>query len=575
MVEHTLFYAFFSFLTALTSSLVAILLWQRRHAPGGLPLFGFMLALFVWSGSYGIFWLSTSPENQVFWLNCTYFGVVATPITFIIFTLEYTNRQHWLNRYVIGVLFVELVVTLILVWTDPQHQLFFGGKRLPSTSKIFDGGIWFWFHIVFSYTSIALVIVLLIRTYWRSQKIYRQQIPMMIFAVTLPWVSNLLSLLNLNPLPQLDLTPIAFTATGILITYAVFYKRLFDYVPIARDTVMETIHEPVFVLDNFNRIVDLNPSARCLLNEIGGQNYGSVIGESFKTCFPSLMDWTPIEGATNELELRVGEQTRYYEHSVSCLMDQRQRQQGRVFIFNDVTRRKEMQARELEIRLQRERTRMLSEFIRTVSHEFRTPLAIINSTAYLTARLPEADKRIEKAKFIEHSVQRIAKLIDMMLMMTALATSSGQFLLIDVGAALQTVARDFPPDPNQPTIKWLIPGMLPKIKGESQYLEAAVKQIIDNACRYTPPDGQVEVIAYATHEQVIIEVKDTGMGISPSDLPNIFNTFWRYDHAHSTPGLGVGLSIVERSIRLHKGTIDVQSEVGKGSVFRICLPLAA
>lgn len=573
MTASTALYAFLLLLTASISAAAAILLWQRRVVLSAKPLLGLVIALCLWSASYSAFWLSTTPERQIFWLNVTYFGVVATPVLVLLFALTYTHREHRVTRSLVVWLSVEPVITLVLLWTDPLHELFFGGKRSAGSSTILDGGIGFWVHVIYSYALILYAIALLVQAYRRSRQPYRDQVGMMLFAVSLPLIGNVLSILNLSPFHNLDLTPVSFTVSTLIIGYALFYKRLFDIVPIARDKVMETIQEPVFVLDTTLRIIDLNPAAKRVLDHVSTRPYKSYIGESMSTFFASITQLDPADTLRRELQLMIDGQRRDYEYRLSPLLDAQQLQQGMVVVFNDITRHKQARAREIEIQLEKERTRVITEFIRMASHEFRTPLANINASAYLAARVSDLEKRIEKAKVIERHVAQITRLTDMMLLMTAVEVTPPVLHPVNVGALLHELAQDFKPTPEQPVLKVEIAAHLPNVQGNATFLSAAVAQMLDNARRFTPPQGTVTLRAYSVDHSISIEVEDTGMGIHAQDLPYIFDTFWRHDTAHSTPGLGLGLSITEKIVNLHSGKVHVTSEVGKGSLFRVTLPV--
>jgi signal transduction histidine kinase len=110
--------------------------------------------------------------------------------------------------------------------------------------------------------------------------------------------------------------------------------------------------------------------------------------------------------------------------------------------------------------------------------------------------------------------------------------------------------------------------------GEQDYLIDAVGQLLDNARRFTPPDGTITLATGADNGHVWIEVRDTGPGISEKMLSTIFETFWREDVAHSTPGFGLGLSISKKIIEMHGGTLEVHSVPRQGSTFRALLPAA-
>jgi signal transduction histidine kinase len=114
---------------------------------------------------------------------------------------------------------------------------------------------------------------------------------------------------------------------------------------------------------------------------------------------------------------------------------------------------------------------------------------------------------------------------------------------------------------------------LPVVNGYPAHLRMAIRNLIENAARYSKSDVPIFLRAFAQDADVIIEVEDEGIGISQESIGHIFETFWRSDEAHTTPGFGLGLAITRKVVDLHGGRIEVTSEVGKGSLFRIRLPV--
>jgi len=114
----------------------------------------------------------------------------------------------------------------------------------------------------------------------------------------------------------------------------------------------------------------------------------------------------------------------------------------------------------------------------------------------------------------------------------------------------------------------------PRVLGDAQWLKQAVINLLDNAIRYTPPGGEVTVRLRATDEGVAISVEDTGPGIESQHVPHLFERFYRADFARARDcgGTGLGLPIVKGIADAHGGTITLETEVGKGSVFTLLLP---
>lgn len=246
-------------------------------------------------------------------------------------------------------------------------------------------------------------------------------------------------------------------------------------------------------------------------------------------------------------------------------------------IVRDITELKQARQREFELALEKERVRLLHQFIENASHEFRTPLSVINSSAFIMVRSDDMNRRQEKADMIDHQIKRIARLVDMLLLMSQIEGEiSIETTLVDMKQVVERASQevrvvrgDFP------CLKLNIQPNLPPIKGTASYLVTALIQILDNAYRFTPKDGQIDVSLRLEANFVCCEIEDTGQGISQDSLPHIFETFWRQDSAHSTPGFGLGLPIAQRILSHYGGTIEVKSTLGVGSTFCLKFPVAS
>ena len=110
---------------------------------------------------------------------------------------------------------------------------------------------------------------------------------------------------------------------------------------------------------------------------------------------------------------------------------------------------------------------------------------------------------------------------------------------------------------------------------DAKSLERAISAILDNAIKFSPDGGNVLVEVCSDDRQVWIKIKDHGVGISPEALPRIFERFYHLDQIgeHMFRGAGIGLSIARQVIEQHQGTIEVETETGKGSIFTTCLPI--
>jgi len=244
-------------------------------------------------------------------------------------------------------------------------------------------------------------------------------------------------------------------------------------------------------------------------------------------------------------------------------------------IVRNITERKQAQQHELALALEKERVNLLSAFVQNAAHEFRTPLTIIGSSAYLLSLSDDPAYRTQKVEGITTQVNRITNLVDMLLLLTKIESQGVEPLAeVDLHHVLEVVcwkagnAYDA-----TPKLQREEEANLPPVWGNVEYLTEALRQILDNAYHFTPPDGVITVRAGANTAEIWIEIQDTGAGIAQDKLPHVFETFWRQDESRSTPGFGLGLAIAHQIITHHGGQVSVSSNKGQGTCFRITLPL--
>jgi diguanylate cyclase (GGDEF)-like protein/PAS domain S-box-containing protein len=322
--------------TGLVSSVIAWLAW-RRNTPGSRGLAILMTALVIWSLTYAAHWAAKTPQVQMFWLDATYFGVLVVPTAFFIFAIQYTGRERWLTSKNAVLLSIEPLTTLIILWTDPWHGLFYAGQR--SSNAILDGGPMFWFNLVYSFGLILAAIFLVAKMYLQSQSIYRDQALAILTAALIPFTGILLGLFGLSPLPGLDITPFLFGVSGLVFANSLYRQHLLDLAPIARDVLMESMQDGLLVIDERNRIVDVNPAARLMLGD-EKTRIGSLLEDSLPIWSEETHRLDEVKDESR-VELRLaGNQNRYAELIVTKLQDGYGRLVGRLLVFRDVTERK-------------------------------------------------------------------------------------------------------------------------------------------------------------------------------------------------------------------------------------------
>jgi heavy metal sensor kinase len=218
----------------------------------------------------------------------------------------------------------------------------------------------------------------------------------------------------------------------------------------------------------------------------------------------------------------------------------------------------------------------IRQFSTDVSHELRTPLTVVRGqleVALFTAQNVE-QYREAMAEALE-GVDRLSNIVRALLMLSQ--AESGQLVLQKTHLDLAEVARDLVDQHQIPAEAEgvRLSAELPEpclIYADRIQIERMLSNLLGNAIKYTPAGGAVTVKLHCEDHQVKLIVEDTGVGIAPDHLPHIFDRFYRVPSADPEKGLGLGLSFVAWIVKAHGGTIDVQSELQKGTRFIVTLP---
>lgn len=268
-------------LIALALSAYVFLTHKQHDSPGARTFSGFMLSTGVWSLATALTTLSDY-YGQVFWAKVSYIAIATLPPLWFIFVLQ---QRGALRKSLVAWLFVIPVLTILLVWTNDFHHVFWLDTNFNQTvtPPAFETvrGFWFWgVHTLYSYGLLVSSIVLLLWQLRNTPPSQRGQLVLLVGAVSAPLVVNALYIMGFQLLGSVDPTSLTFAVSGIFIALALFRYKLLQLEPIAFRTVFENLPDAIIVLDTKQTIVSINTAAKGMLGNnahLVGKNISSVI----------------------------------------------------------------------------------------------------------------------------------------------------------------------------------------------------------------------------------------------------------------------------------------------------------
>jgi two-component system phosphate regulon sensor histidine kinase PhoR len=218
------------------------------------------------------------------------------------------------------------------------------------------------------------------------------------------------------------------------------------------------------------------------------------------------------------------------------------------------------------------------DFISNISHELRTPLASLQALVD-TLRGGALDDPPAARRFLdrmETEVEALTQMVQELLELSRIESGQAPMRLIPTPVAdvvFPPVERLRPQAERAGlSITIDLPPDLPPVLADAERAQQVITNIVHNAIKFTPSGGQMTLSAQPVGEDVIVSVRDTGVGIPPEDLPRIFERFYKADRARSGGGTGLGLAIAKHIVQAHGGRIWAESVEGKGSIFYVALP---
>jgi two-component system phosphate regulon sensor histidine kinase PhoR len=329
--------------------------------------------------------------------------------------------------------------------------------------------------------------------------------------------------------------------------------------------IVQEMSDGLLIVDASGRVQLVNPAAENMFGLKRGESVGHTLAEVLRHHhFVELWQRCRDTGQTQNATLEIGARRLYLQSVVTPL---NQASPGSaLMLFTNLTRQRHLET-------------VRRDFISNISHELRTPLASLKA---LTETLQEGALEDPPAarRFLgrmETEVDALSQMVSELLELSRIESgrvplqlqptlpedilkSAADRLRLQAERAGLKISIDCPPD-------------LPEIQADETRLVQVMVNLMHNAIKFTPPGGSITVKAAQLPEEILFSVQDTGVGIPASDLPRIFERFYKADRARSSGGTGLGLAIARHTIELHDGKIWAESGEGEGSTFYFTIPI--
>lgn len=326
------------------------------------------------------------------------------------------------------------------------------------------------------------------------------------------------------------------------------------------NTIIDSMNEGMVLLNPKGKVISINPSARKLLDARQDCVGADMLSLSRNLDLQEILS-KALQGEAGERIIELHGEC--YQADASPILSDHTVKGAALFFFNVTEKEKAEQIRR--------------EFTANVSHELKTPLHSISGYAELLKNdMVKKEDQIPFAGKIYEEAQRMIRLVEDIISLSHLdeGAKDMQWEMTDLYGLAETAVQSLETEAATAHVTLTLSGTPAALNGIPQLLYSIIYNLCDNAVKYNRENGTVEVSVQNNSTEIILSVRDTGIGIAPEHQERIFERFYRIDKSHSKEvgGTGLGLSIVKHAAKIHHAKVDVDSIMGKGTTITVEFP---
>ena len=513
-------------------------------------------------------------NTSMFFINICYIGICLAPMA-ILYLGRVILQSDWHLRPVHALFLVIPFVSIVIVFTNQQHHWFFKTFSLYSSEAVY--GWYYYFHALYSYGSITVSIMFMIIASVRNSGIFSRQSLLVMSGILVTAIPNVLYSFGVGYLP-FSISAAASTISMLFFSLAYLKYQFITTLPITLHQVVDLISDGYLVVDKQSCILSYNePLIKMFPEKIfisAGDNLSKFIEQlildSSYERFLELQAQAVAERKTVSVEKSILGDS-YIRIEITPVM-QHHTHIGSIILLKNIT-----QSRRLFDAVEAA-NRAKSDFIARMSHEMRTPLNAVICLSSLSldgGRLNEEDSsNMEK---IYNAGETLLSTVNDVLDISKI--ESGKMELLETDYDLPSVINDSVTQNilriGEKPIKLFLDiseDLYTRLYGDELRVKQIMNNLLSNAIKYTNK-GTVIMGVYCSRDNdrvwVTLKVSDTGIGLKPEDMDRLFSDYAQFnpESNHNKEGTGLGLSITKKLVEMMDGSIAVESEYGKGSVF--------
>ena len=529
-----------------------------------------------------------------------YIGTCFMPITFFFFGLTFAQTKiKFKKKYLL--LFIVPIISLLVLWTNDFHHLFYVKYGILNVDTVF--GAYFPIHSLYTYILILISVYYLIHFSIKNSGFFSKQSLLLIIGTLIPLIVNIIGLFGIEM--SIYITPISFTFTVLFYSLAILKFNFLNVSPIAIQTVVDRMSDGYLVLDVNNTIIDFNKTFIHATNlsptKLRGTDIFTLLETEKLLNMNSNLLQKNIEHAkstdkTSSFDLFLPKKDKYFNVEISSI-NSKGSFLGILILFKDITQHihdlKTISDNQ-ETLMEKERLASLGQLIGGIAHNLKTPIMSISGAAEgLTDLITEYDSSIDDPDVTSQDHHDIAK--DMSTWVSKIKTHTEYMSDVITAVKGQAVTLSNENDVNftinellkrvnilmkhelKNAIIYLNVKMLTDeniiIDGDVNNLVQVINNMISNSIQayQGKPEQNIDLIVEKVDTNLVISIKDYASGIPKKVKDKLFKEMVT---TKGKNGTGLGLYMSYSTIKAHfNGDITVESEEGKGTTFRIILPI--